>query len=90
MYLTHFGKVEGVERLAKDLRRRIVDHAGIARSAREARDRHQRILNDLRDYLVSELRDCNSATSPDQALSVYGMDLELNAQGLDVWLDRPR
>jgi hydroxyacylglutathione hydrolase len=90
MYLTHFGRVEDVGRLVEDLRRRIGDHAEIAQSAREAHDRHQRILNDLKDYLLSELRDCNSATSPEQALSVYGMDLELNAQGLDVWLDRPR
>jgi glyoxylase-like metal-dependent hydrolase (beta-lactamase superfamily II) len=90
MYLTHFGRVEEVGRLVEDLRRRIGDHAEIARSAREAHDRHQRILNDLKDYLVSELRDCDSATNPERALSVYGMDLELNAQGLDVWLDRPR
>ncbi|MEA3413226.1 MAG: MBL fold metallo-hydrolase [Pseudomonadota bacterium] len=90
MYLTHFGKLENVNRMSDDLRRRIEAHVEIAKAAGEAQNRENRILDDLRDYLVSELRRCGSATSPERALSIYGMDLKLNAQGLGVWLDRSR
>ena len=37
--------------------------------------------------LIDELRAHGSALPREQAMAVWGLDIELNAQGLEVWLD---
>jgi glyoxylase-like metal-dependent hydrolase (beta-lactamase superfamily II) len=89
MYLTHFGKVEDVERLGADLHADIDAFVAIARAHAEAgEERQQRIADDMTDYLLQRLATHGAPLSPEMAREVLALDITLNAQGLVVWLDR--
>lgn len=88
MFLTHFGMVGDVPRLAADLRRGIDRLAEIALHNRDASDRHGRILAEMTDYLIEDAQRHNPALGPERIQEIFALDLELNAQGLGVWLDR--
>lgn len=91
MYLTHYGRVEDVERLAHDLHEQIDAMVTLARaanaSAHDAMARHEAMKAALTDLYLQ--RALAHAWRDDRAalLDVLGMDVELNAQGLGVWLD---
>ncbi|WP_019915918.1 MBL fold metallo-hydrolase [Methyloversatilis discipulorum] len=88
MFLTHYGKVTGVPALGRALLSRIDAHVAIAKAAATAGDgRKQALLAALTAYLIDELRAHGSRLTHDQAVDVWGLDIELNAQGLEVWLD---
>lgn len=88
MFLTHYGKVTGVPALGRALLSRIDAHVAIAKAAASAGDgRKQALLAALTAYLIDELRAHGSRLTHDQAVDVWGLDIELNAQGLEVWLD---
>jgi glyoxylase-like metal-dependent hydrolase (beta-lactamase superfamily II) len=88
MFLTHYGMVTEVERLADDLRQRLDKLTDIACRAAGRADRHQKILKDMTELLVEELARSACPLAKDQAIELFSLDLELNAQGLEVWLDR--
>ena len=88
MFLTHYGMVSDVPRLASDLHRRIDDFVDIASSATDASDRHEIILRSLTDYVIRDLADVNPLISAERCKEIFELDLELNTQGLEVWLDR--
>jgi glyoxylase-like metal-dependent hydrolase (beta-lactamase superfamily II) len=88
MFLTHFGRVDDVPRLAADLRRGIDRLAEIARRNRDAEDRPGRILSEMTDHLIEDAQRRNPALSAERIQEIYALDLELNTQGLEVWLDR--
>ena len=92
-YLTHFSRVGAhvgdLERLAADLWRLVEAHVEIARFANwgEAADRHARIVEALWQLLLEE-KARQGWTLDDAALrALFDDDLDLNAQGLEVWLD---
>lgn len=91
MYLTHYSRVTDVERLASDLHRLIDAEVAVARAARgDGVARHVEILAGL-EQIVREEAERQGWTLPEaEILQVLGMDLELNAQGLGVWLDENR
>ena len=88
MYLTHYSRVTEVPRLAADLHRLIDAHVAIATAAHgSGAARHREILAGL-EVLLSDERERQGWVLDDEALrAVFAMDLELNAQGLGVWLD---
>jgi glyoxylase-like metal-dependent hydrolase (beta-lactamase superfamily II) len=88
MFLTHYGKVTGVPALGRALLSRIDAHVAIAKAAANAGEgRKQALLAALTAYLIDELRAHGSRLTHEQAVDVWGLDIELNAQGLEVWLD---
>ncbi|HZX89881.1 MAG TPA: MBL fold metallo-hydrolase, partial [Rudaea sp.] len=61
----------------------------IARAHASDADRHERIMEDLAQLYISRVR-AHGCTLDDAGIcEVLVMDIELNAQGLEVWLDRP-
>ena len=90
MYLTHFGRVEQVERLAGKLHEMIDAMVAIARSAKDSTDRHARLVHELTQLYAA--RTAEHGWRGDRAALVHwlGTDIELNAQGLGVWLDQRR
>ncbi|MCB1876200.1 MAG: MBL fold metallo-hydrolase [Chromatiales bacterium] len=90
MYLTHFGEVIDVERLADDLRRSIETFAGIARDEARAGkdDLHGRIAAAMQDTLLQGLKQHGCRLSGETLRVLLEMDVELNTQGLLVWLQR--
>jgi glyoxylase-like metal-dependent hydrolase (beta-lactamase superfamily II) len=88
MYLTHFSELRDLARCAADLHRLVDAHVAIARrEARPGPDRHARIRANLAHLLVNEAKHFGCAMGPAEVLKLWETDIELNAQGLDVWLD---
>jgi glyoxylase-like metal-dependent hydrolase (beta-lactamase superfamily II) len=85
-YLTHYGRVTGIDRLAASLETQIAAFVEIARRHAAARDRTSAIRVDLRQYWL-ELVERHGAP-PTAVDDLLVSDLELNAQGLTAWLER--
>lgn len=89
LYLTHYGRVDDPASLAPVMHRRIDAIADIARHHAGAGDeRYDRIYRDMEDYLLDELAAHGVKLPLDEQKRLLAMDLQLNAQGLVVWLDR--
>ena len=73
IYVTHFGQLRDVQRVAADLHRLIDAHADLA--LKYANSGALR-----RGYLTSGVRDL-------EVLELFKLDIELNAQGREAWLD---
>lgn len=92
MYLTHYGRVEGVERLAAELNTQIDAMVDIARRHAQlsAVERHAQLGASLRALYATRAAAMGSPGSAEDVAGLLGVDIELNAQGLGVWLDRER
>jgi glyoxylase-like metal-dependent hydrolase (beta-lactamase superfamily II) len=87
MYLTHYGRVEDIDRLAADLHVQIDAMVELANAADKTNGRHDALKEQLTD-LYLERAHAHGWPHDKQALDdIIGMDIELNAQGLEVWLD---
>ncbi|AWV06342.1 MBL fold metallo-hydrolase [Marilutibacter maris] len=90
MYVTHFGRVEGVERLAGMLLEQVDAMVAAALRAAAEEDVHAHLVAELETLYRQRLR-AHGVTLDDAAIAaVLAMDIELNAQGLEVWLARRR
>jgi glyoxylase-like metal-dependent hydrolase (beta-lactamase superfamily II) len=88
MYVTHFGRIEGVRQLAAQLHESIDAMVAVARQAHGKPDRHAELTQGLTE-LYAERTAAHGWHGDREALIHWlGMDIELNAQGLGVWLDR--
>lgn len=87
MYLTHFGAVGDVQRLADLLLLQVDAMVALAEGLRGAPDRHAALKAGLADQVRQQLRQ-HGVADLDAALASLALDIELNAQGLGVWLDR--
>jgi glyoxylase-like metal-dependent hydrolase (beta-lactamase superfamily II) len=90
VYLTHYGRVGDVVRLADELLQQIAQMVAIAQECAAAADRHQALSAALTRLYVDRARAHGVGLSGAQLLDVLATDIELNAQGLACWLDRPQ
>lgn len=88
MYLTHYSRVRDVPRLAADLRAQLDCYVDVAQARADADDRHAALLDGLRGATLAHARARGCPLDDDAVLALLHHDLELNAQGLGVWLDR--
>ncbi|MEK8048750.1 MBL fold metallo-hydrolase [Ideonella sp. DXS22W] len=87
MLLTHYSRVTDVRRLAGLLFEQIDAMVAMALPLRAAPDRHAALLAGLNALYAEQLRR-HGVTDLAAALAGLELDIELNAQGLGVWLDR--
>jgi hydroxyacylglutathione hydrolase len=88
MYLTHFGQIRDVVTKAAELHRFIDAYVVIARRENNGEpDRHARIRQGLAQLRLDEVRRWGCRLPMAKILEVFTHDLELDAQGLGVWLD---
>ena len=91
LFLTHFGRVTEIVRLAHDLHELIDAFAALAQQHRDAGSaRHARLIAGQRALLLPRLRAHGCELGDGEIDALLGMDYSLNAQGLEVWLDRDR
>ncbi|GAB3042870.1 MBL fold metallo-hydrolase [Stenotrophomonas tumulicola] len=90
MYLTHYGRVEQVPKLAADLLEQIDAMVAIGRQCDGRPDRHRHLLAALRALYLERAQAHGCPLDQDAVADVLAMDIELNAQGLACWLDRER
>lgn len=88
MYLTHYGRLTDVPRLARLLCEQIDAMVALARPLRSAPERHERLMHALTELYRGRLRGQGSTLDDAQIDALLAMDIELNAQGLGLWLDR--
>ena len=88
MYLTHYGRVDAVERLAADLHAQIDAMVALARGAQSLPDRHAVLVESLTGLYATRAEAHGWCQGREVLRQLLGMDIELNAQGLEVWLDR--
>jgi hypothetical protein len=88
MYLTHYSQVLQLERLAVDLKRRIDEITGLARSLADAPDRASRLRSEMFVQMSGWLDEHGYPGDPGERHRLIDADIDLNAQGLEVWLDR--
>jgi len=88
LYLTHYGRVDNVRQLGADLERRLDALVSIAQAAvGTGVARHAEIKELITAFLLAELSTHGCQLPAEHALDIWATDLELNAQGLGVWLD---
>jgi hydroxyacylglutathione hydrolase len=88
VYVTHFGRLRDIPRLAADLHRLIDAHADLAlQNAHAGSERHARLTRGIAQIVLSEARRQGWTLPENDALEVFKLDIELNAQGLEAWLD---
>ncbi|HEX5363164.1 MAG TPA: MBL fold metallo-hydrolase [Gallionella sp.] len=88
IYLTHYSRVGNVAQLGADLHRRLDAMVACALKVRgSGAERHDALKVALTDYLLAELRAHGCPLLQENVLEIWETDLELNAQGLEVWLD---
>ena len=91
IYLTHYGRVgtgvADVQRLAGLLFEQIDAMVALAQAVRGAADRHAALKAGLAESYTAQLQRHGVADVP-AGLGLLALDIELNAQGLAVWLDR--
>ncbi|MDB5985323.1 MAG: fold metallo-hydrolase [Nevskia sp.] len=87
-YLTHYGRVGNIAKLAGDLRRGLADYQRLARAQAQSPQRHAAIKQALMQLALQEVAALQAPVTPAQARELLAFDMELNTQGLEVWLDR--
>lgn len=90
VYLTHYGRVGDVQRLGADLLGQVDAMVALAHGCDGARDRHASLVHALTALYVERARRHGVADARLRVPELLAVDIELNAQGLEVWLDRKR
>jgi glyoxylase-like metal-dependent hydrolase (beta-lactamase superfamily II) len=89
MYLTHFGQVSGdIASLAADLGAGIEKHAELALALQDVEPREDRIASALLDWMLAKLAERGCALELGEQRELLRFDAKINAQGLEVWLER--
>jgi hydroxyacylglutathione hydrolase len=88
LYVAHFGQVRDLRRLADDLHRLIDAHAALALRHRAAGEsRHALLKEGVARIVLEESERQGWPLRQDPLMSLFALDIELNAQGLAAWLD---
>ena len=88
MFLTHYSVVEDVPALAAQLRAGIDRYVAIGQSLAASDNRHERLKVAMFDDAVQELRARGNPLDEATVRTLLEMDIELNAQGMGIWLDK--
>lgn len=88
LYVTHFGRVCDLGRLASDLHRLIDAHAELGeRLRRSGAERPALLREGIMALVLAERARQGWRLPSEKVLEVFALDIELNAQGLEIWLD---
>ena len=87
MYLTHYGRVGDVQRLAGLLFEQIDAMVALALAQRGATERHAALKSGLTQLCRDQLLR-HGVEDVGAGIAGLALDIELNAQGLGIWLDR--
>jgi len=88
IYVTHYGRVGEVPRLAALLLGQLEEMVAFARTTSRGPDRHAELMRGLEAIHLRSLRAHGVTLSEERIRELLALDLELNAQGIAIWLDR--
>jgi glyoxylase-like metal-dependent hydrolase (beta-lactamase superfamily II) len=90
IYLMHYSRVTGTPRLATLLKSQIRKFVRIVRECQALPDAHNAIRAAMMEMWLMLLQQQGSTLSAQEVSTWLETDLELNAQGLLIWLERQR
>jgi len=88
LYLTHYSRVRDLDRLADEMHASIDAYVAIAEQHEHDDDRPQELRAALLEYYAGRLDEHGYDGGREKLREVLEIDIELNAQGLEVWLER--
>lgn len=88
MYVTHYGRLDAVATMAAQLIEQVDAMVALARPLRVEPERHAALKRALAALYRERLRAQGSELDDAGMDALLEVDVELNAQGLGVWLDR--
>lgn len=89
VYVTHYSRADDVPRLADDMHRLLDAYAALAHAAGAAdAGRHARLTAGMTQLVIDEAARQGWRLAREELLALFAGDIELNAQGLALWLDR--
>jgi len=96
VYVTHYSRVDDLQRLAADMHQGIDDYVAIALQAErtndaaggDLNDRQQALEEKMFDYMYDRLARHGFKGDREMLMSIMKVDVVLNSQGLNVWLNR--
>ncbi|ODT71544.1 MAG: MBL fold metallo-hydrolase, partial [Nitrosomonadales bacterium SCN 54-20] len=86
-FLTHYGRIAHLPRHANELHDLIDAHVSIARKLRDVPDSHAALVEELGELLLRRIVAHGCKLTEERIRSLLKLDVELNAQGLENWLD---
>ncbi len=89
IYVTHYSRLSDLPRLAKRVLAMMDDMVTLAQSQAAALDRHAALVHGLTALYAQRLT-AHGVQGVPEKMPLLAMDIDLNAQGLDVWLSRPQ
>lgn len=87
MYLTHFGRIEDLDRMARLLHQCLDAYVELCGSVTEE-DRYQQLKTGLLAIYLEQLKRHECTLPRDKQEELLGLDLDINAQGLEIWMQR--
>jgi glyoxylase-like metal-dependent hydrolase (beta-lactamase superfamily II) len=88
LYLTHFGQVTDVPHLGTMFLEQLDEMIALGRSLRRHPDRHTALRQGLLEQYRVRVQRHGCMLPLAQVESLLAMDIELNAQGMAIWLDK--
>ena len=88
MYLTHFGAVTQVQRLGEQFLTALDDMVTLGHSVRDQANRHAALKQGLLNICLAAAAAQGCRQTPAEVEEWLALDIELNAQGMGIWLDR--
>jgi glyoxylase-like metal-dependent hydrolase (beta-lactamase superfamily II) len=90
IYVTHYGRIGDVPRLAALLLAQLDEMVAFARTTSPGPERHAALMGGLEAIHLESLRAHGVTLNDERIRELLALDLELNAQGIAIWLDRTR
>jgi glyoxylase-like metal-dependent hydrolase (beta-lactamase superfamily II) len=88
IFLTHYAEVTELERLAREMKERVVAYADLGLRYRDAPDRASKLRHGMFAMMASWLDAHGYPRDDAKRHWLLDDDIELNCQGIEVWLDR--
>ena len=92
MFLTHYGAIDAPQEPGERLLTMVDDYVALAKKAAPGDETTllQRVESAMQSYLFTKARDHGISLSDDALQDALGFDINLNSQGLMVWLQQQK
>ena len=88
MYLTHYGRIGDVQHLGERFLAQLDELVAIGRALKTAPQRHEALKQALLAHYLAVVKAHGCTFGDAEVAELLAVDLELNAQGIGIWLDK--
>ena len=88
IFLTHYAEVTELERLAREMKERVLAFADLGARQRDAPDRSDKLRRGMFAMIAGWLDEHGFPRDEGERHRLLDDDVDINCQGIEVWLDR--